>query len=227
MEPCQLPIGPEYYIPPSYLVGSLSPAQKKISSFSEETLFYIFYAMPQDVLQDAAAQELYARNWRYHKEMRVWLTKDPASHDTIQKTATHEHGRYILFDPNSWSRVTKELTIAYESLEERTLTQGRSSGLGFGGVTPNVAQNVPVNAMAGLGPLGAAATGLIGSGSGTPGVGTPGIGSVLPTPNSVNAASLMGLGGVGVPAGRTALSSASSGSSPYVGGGGSGGGSGL
>jgi hypothetical protein len=26
--------------------------------FSDETLFYIFYAMPQDELQDRAAQEL-------------------------------------------------------------------------------------------------------------------------------------------------------------------------
>jgi hypothetical protein len=34
-------------------------AQSKMSKFSDETLFYIFYAMPQDVLQDAAAYELY------------------------------------------------------------------------------------------------------------------------------------------------------------------------
>jgi len=31
-----------------------------MSKFAEETLFYIFYAMPQDVLQDAAAYELYS-----------------------------------------------------------------------------------------------------------------------------------------------------------------------
>jgi CCR4-NOT transcription complex subunit 2 len=34
-------------------------AQSKMPKFSDETLFYIFYAMPQDVLQDAAAYELY------------------------------------------------------------------------------------------------------------------------------------------------------------------------
>ena len=39
-------------------------AQSKMTKFSDETLFYIFYAMPQDVLQDAAAYELYTHQLR-------------------------------------------------------------------------------------------------------------------------------------------------------------------
>jgi NOT2/NOT3/NOT5 C-terminal len=35
-------------------------AQSKMQKFSDETLFYIFYAMPGDVLQDCAAYELLA-----------------------------------------------------------------------------------------------------------------------------------------------------------------------
>ncbi|RKP08612.1 hypothetical protein THASP1DRAFT_5607, partial [Thamnocephalis sphaerospora] len=118
-EPCQLPIEPEYRLPPCYLMQPAPPAQQKMSVFSEETLFYIFYAMPQDVLQDAAAQELYTRSWRYHKELRLWLTKDSTAPEPVQKTATHERGRYVLFDPTAWQRVTKDMVIAYEALEER------------------------------------------------------------------------------------------------------------
>jgi len=38
-------------------------AQSKMTKFSEETLFYIFYRFPQDALQDAAAYELYFTPW--------------------------------------------------------------------------------------------------------------------------------------------------------------------
>ncbi|KAI8056005.1 hypothetical protein BDF22DRAFT_603251, partial [Syncephalis plumigaleata] len=118
-EPCQLPVEPDYRLPPCYIVQPAPPAQQKMSVFSEETLFYIFYAMPQDVLQDAAAQELYNRHWRYHKEHGVWLTKDATALDSIQRTATHERGRFIIFDHHHWQRVTKETVIAYDALEER------------------------------------------------------------------------------------------------------------
>ena len=34
-----------------------------LSKFKEETLFYIFYSMPQDEAQLIAADELYSRGW--------------------------------------------------------------------------------------------------------------------------------------------------------------------
>jgi len=49
------------------------PCDSKIQSFSDETLFYIFYMKPRDTLQEYAARELVARNWRYHKDIQVWL----------------------------------------------------------------------------------------------------------------------------------------------------------
>jgi len=49
---------PKYDLPACYRMSAPPSAQSKMSKFSEETLFYIFYAMPQDVLQDAAAYEL-------------------------------------------------------------------------------------------------------------------------------------------------------------------------
>lgn len=77
----------------------------------------MFYSMPRDALQDAAAMELYNRHWRYHKELRLWLTKDQSSEQT--KTPTFERGSYIFFDPNSWEKVKKEFIVMYDSLEER------------------------------------------------------------------------------------------------------------
>ena len=56
-----------YYMqPPALKTGHLS-------KFQLETLFYIFYALPKDVLQAYAAQELYTRDWRYHVESKVWF----------------------------------------------------------------------------------------------------------------------------------------------------------
>jgi len=50
-----------------------------LSKFHLETLFYIFYSMPKDVLQAYAAQELYAREWRYHGELKLWLKRASAA----------------------------------------------------------------------------------------------------------------------------------------------------
>ena len=50
---------PEFYIPMCYYVqNQLQSPMLKMHLFSEETLFYIFYSMPKDTLQVAAAQEL-------------------------------------------------------------------------------------------------------------------------------------------------------------------------
>jgi hypothetical protein len=60
----------------------------------------------------------YARNWRYHKDRRVWLTRDSTA-ELLEKTDTHERGWYIVFDANAWDKVRKELTVRYDMLEER------------------------------------------------------------------------------------------------------------
>ncbi|KAF9394831.1 hypothetical protein CPC16_010082 [Podila verticillata] len=107
----------DFHVPSCYNVQPPPPPQGKLSSVLDETLFYMFYSMPRDALQDAAAMELYNRHWRYHKELRLWLTKDQSSEQT--KTPTFERGSYIFFDPNSWEKVKKEFIVMYDSLEER------------------------------------------------------------------------------------------------------------
>lgn len=45
-------------------------------------------------MQEMAAHELYKHNWRYHKDLKLWLTKE-AGTEPVQKTATFERGSYM------------------------------------------------------------------------------------------------------------------------------------
>ena len=84
-----------YYMqPPALKTGHLS-------KFQLETLFYIFYALPKDVLQAYAAQELYTREWRYHGELKLWFKRAGPSDGITSSAATPQ---YLYFDINSWER---------------------------------------------------------------------------------------------------------------------------
>ena len=48
----------DFILPGCYNAQTSPPVQMKIHSFSEETLFYIFYSKPRDAMQEAVAQEL-------------------------------------------------------------------------------------------------------------------------------------------------------------------------
>lgn len=92
---------------------------------TDETLFYIFYGLPREQVQEAAAQDLYSRGWRFHKELKLWLTKDVYHDGTgVLKGNGFERGVYVFFDPTTWSRVKKEWVLYYDQLEERVLVQG-------------------------------------------------------------------------------------------------------
>eukprot|EP00977_Amphora_coffeiformis_P005503 scaffold1168_cov167-Amphora_coffeaeformis.AAC.36 len=84
-----------HFQPPALKTGHLS-------KFQLETLFYIFYALPKDVLQAYAAQELYSREWRYHGELKLWF-KRAAPSDGVANAAAGTT-QFIYFDINSWER---------------------------------------------------------------------------------------------------------------------------
>ncbi|RPA80882.1 hypothetical protein BJ508DRAFT_415140 [Ascobolus immersus RN42] len=113
---------PEFELPSCYTVANTPALQTKVNHFSDETLFYIFYTMPGDIMQEITADELTKRNWRYHTGLRVWLTKDPSSNPT-QLTESSEKGVYIFFDPNSWERIRKEYVLDYHFLDPRTMNK--------------------------------------------------------------------------------------------------------
>jgi len=72
--------------------------------------------MPRDALQAAAAAELFKRDWRYHKEHKLWFTRMPGA--DIQKTNSYERGSYVYFDVNSWEKVRKDnFVLTYDQLE--------------------------------------------------------------------------------------------------------------
>ena len=55
-----LNVEPGYYLPACYRnVQATPPAHQRMRTFSDEILFYVFYCMPKDIAQEAAAQELY------------------------------------------------------------------------------------------------------------------------------------------------------------------------
>lgn len=118
--PCR-PQDIDYNVPPEYLTNvyvrdKLAPI--RLNRYHEDLLFYLFYVNGGDLLQLAAAAELYNRDWRYHKEERVWITRAPGM-EPLAKTNTYERGTYFFFDVHSWRKVPKEFYLEYNKLEER------------------------------------------------------------------------------------------------------------
>ncbi|KAJ2579160.1 transcriptional regulator, partial [Coemansia sp. RSA 1836] len=120
-------IEPDFKLPPCYNASQPPHAVTRMPSFTDETLFYMFYTMPREELQLAAAEELYRRQWRYHKELRLWLTKDPESQPTA-RTPRGEQSVFIFFDPGVWQKVKKEFLVMYEMLEDRGTAALANSG---------------------------------------------------------------------------------------------------
>ncbi|KAI9848862.1 MAG: hypothetical protein M1837_006378 [Sclerophora amabilis] len=113
------PVEPDFSVPACYTVQNIQSLSSKVQSFSDETLFYIFYSMTKDVMQEVVAAELTTRNWRYHKELKQWLTKD-VSYEPQRINAGEERGFYIFFDPSSWQRQRREFLLHYDSLDSRS-----------------------------------------------------------------------------------------------------------
>jgi len=115
----------DFYAPPEYLISTsirdkLAPI--KLGRYGEDLLFYLYYTNCGDILQLAAAAELYARDWRYHKDERVWITRFPGMEPQV-KMSTYERGTYYYFDPQGWRKVAKEFHVEYDRLEEKPTVQ--------------------------------------------------------------------------------------------------------
>lgn len=153
--------GLESVLPACYNVQPSPPVTSKIPGFADETLFYMFYAMPGDRMQDLAARELYSRTWRYHKELKIWLlladesrgngsssgptmiSPDMSILPSAKKTAAAAitspsslplivgdgPRQYTVFDPQSWSKISKELPVRADQLEDR-FAPGKQAALG-------------------------------------------------------------------------------------------------
>ncbi|KXN82816.1 General negative regulator of transcription subunit 2, partial [Leucoagaricus sp. SymC.cos] len=133
-------VEPDFNLPACYLsVQAPPPGPQKAMGFSDETLFFMFYSSPRDALQEVAAQELFNRNWRFHKDLRLWITKETGSSPS-QKLPGGEQGRFTFWDPENWCKERKNMTMLYTDLEEKTVP-AFASALTL--VPANQSQNIP------------------------------------------------------------------------------------
>jgi len=143
--PCR-PQDIDFHVPHEYLTNTairekLAPV--KLNRYKDDILFYMFYTNVGDVLQLAAAAELYNRDWRYHKEERVWITRAPGMAPS-EKTTTYERGTYYFFDVNNWRKVPKEFHLDYDKLEDRPSLPSSLTGAGPGHTHPGGGSPAPV-----------------------------------------------------------------------------------
>lgn len=128
---------PSEYLTSPFIRDKLAPF--RFNRYQDDLLFYIFYVYGGDLLQLAAAAELYNREWRYHKEERIWMTRAPGV-EAIAKTAVYERGTYFFFDVQSWRKVPKEFHLEYSKLEDRPqLPDSVQASLGATGLNPKTA----------------------------------------------------------------------------------------
>lgn len=101
-----VPIEQDFSLPSCYNVANIQPLQSRIPGFSDETLFYIFYSMPRDIMQELVAEELMGRKWRYHKLERCWLTRDETYPGPVDvERGVSERGVYLIWDHVSWKKI--------------------------------------------------------------------------------------------------------------------------
>jgi CCR4-NOT transcription complex subunit 2 len=94
---------PALTLPSSYKVPQPALKTGHFSKFTVGTLIYIFYTMPRDVLQAYSAQELYSREWRYHKENKLWFKKEaPAA--GAPAPGPDGSGHYVYWDIGVWDK---------------------------------------------------------------------------------------------------------------------------
>ncbi|XP_058060001.1 regulator of gene activity [Anopheles bellator] len=110
----------EYNVPPEYLINmSIRDKLSKVTlqKYKDDLLFYLFYTNVGDMMQLAAAAELHSRDWRYHTEEKVWITRVPGM-TPYEKNGTTERGTYYYFDAQTWRRVPKEFQVDTVKLDK-------------------------------------------------------------------------------------------------------------
>ncbi|KAI0159711.1 hypothetical protein GGR57DRAFT_458424 [Xylariaceae sp. FL1272] len=111
------PAIPTFRLPECYKVTNVQPLRNKISNFNEETLMWIFYSCPGDEQQHMAAEQLFQRQWRWHKKLKLWLTKDEQMQPR-PLSQNHEEGYYIVWSTTEWRKERRQLTLHYADLEQ-------------------------------------------------------------------------------------------------------------
>ena len=81
----------------------------------------------------------YSRDWRFHKEGRIWITRAPGIKPN-KIEGTFEEGTYCYFDINTWRKAHKDMKVEYDKLAERPQIPPA-----FTTQQINLVSNVPMN----------------------------------------------------------------------------------
>lgn len=100
--------------PPTF--DNVQADQQRVALFQDETLFYLFYKHPGTVIQELTYLELRKRNWRYHKTLKAWLTKDPMMEPVVSGDGLSERGSYVFFDPQRWEKCQRDFLLFYNAI---------------------------------------------------------------------------------------------------------------
>mmetsp|Transcript_26911 Transcript_26911/g.40727 ORF Transcript_26911/g.40727 Transcript_26911/m.40727 type:complete len:474 (-) Transcript_26911:215-1636(-) len=93
---------PHYQLPMCYYMQPPTIKTGHMTKFTLETLFYLFYTMPKDIMQACTAQELYSREWRYHAELKRWFKRTSAA-DGVTNSSSGAP-QFLYFDIQTWER---------------------------------------------------------------------------------------------------------------------------
>ena len=78
-------------------------------------LFFLFYTAVGDNTQLSAANQLYERGWRFNRSTGYWVARLPNINPDV-RSGSYEKGVYQYFNPTSWRRETKAMTLYYSEL---------------------------------------------------------------------------------------------------------------
>lgn len=62
-----------------------------------------FHARVQSPFTDSFSRT--NRNWRFHTDLKMWLTKDITLPEPIQMSLEKEQGSYVFFNQMAWEKV--------------------------------------------------------------------------------------------------------------------------
>jgi hypothetical protein len=125
---------PPYQTPQCYMLQPPALKAGHLKKFDIQSLFYVFYAMPRDILSMYVTKELYRRNWMYHKKLKNWFTYEG-----------QDNAKLKFFDTSAWELKTysgmsnQELVADFMPIAEINVDQGPSQNTGQqqgGGVAP-------------------------------------------------------------------------------------------
>lgn len=159
LERPEVPVIPEFRVPECYKQAKpRQPTLKLLQKYKDETLMYIFYSMPRDLLQVAAARVLLERGWWFHKVRQQWM----------RRCST---GGFEFFNQNTWKKVVEENCKPNSAEVEKDLSDPAHMTLSavIAGSSSNTSNNNNNNSNNASGGASATPSGPVGDASSTTG----------------------------------------------------------